>query len=96
MPASPALPLGSINQNAPDLDAPGWSATIFAFAPFTAAFNVTGQPAMSVPLYQSKAGLPVGIQFVGRYGDEATLLRRAGQLERALPWADRRPPVFAA
>lgn len=64
-------------------------------APFTALFNATGQPAMSVPLYWNEAGLPIGMQFVGRFGDEATLFRLAGQLEKAKPWATRVPPVCA-
>lgn len=57
--------------------------------------NVTGQPAMSVPLYWNDAGLPIGIHFAARFGDEATLFRLAGQLERAEPWFDRVPAGFA-
>jgi amidase len=57
--------------------------------------NVTGNPAMSLPLWWNGAGLPIGVHFLGRYGDEATLFRLAGQLEAARPWAARRPPVCA-
>jgi len=63
--------------------------------PFTQLANFTGQPAMSVPLYWTPAGLPCGSQFMGRFGDEATLYRLAAQLEKEQPWFDRRPPVTA-
>jgi len=68
---------------------------VFGFMPYTPLFNVTGQPAMSVPLYWNDEGLPIGMQFVGRYGDEATLFRLASQLEKARPWFERIPPVCA-
>jgi amidase len=67
----------------------------YEFMPYTLLFNVTGQPAMSVPLYWNNEGLPIGMQFVGRYGDEATLFRLAGQLEKAKPWFERIPPICA-
>ena len=63
---------------------------------FTAPFNATGQPAISLPLYWSDSGLPIGVQLVAAYGREDLLLQVASQLEAAQPWADRRPPVWAS
>jgi amidase len=68
---------------------------LFSFMPFTPLFNATGHPAMSVPLHWNETGLPIGMQFVGRFGDETTLFRLAGQLEKAKTWSARVPPVCA-
>ena len=86
--------LGELDQNDPSLDHEGWVRKLFdVYSPFTPMFNITGQPAISLPLAWSEGGLPIGVQLVGRYGDEATLLRLSSQLEQAFPWADRLPPV---
>jgi amidase len=66
------------------------------YAAFTAGFNATGQPAISLPLHWSDEGLPIGVQLVADMGREDLLLRLASQLEETQPWAERRPPVFAA
>jgi amidase len=68
---------------------------LFALMAFTPQFNATGQPAISLPLHWSPAGLPVGVQVVAAYAGEGLLLSVAGQLEAALPWSERRPPIRA-
>jgi Asp-tRNA(Asn)/Glu-tRNA(Gln) amidotransferase A subunit family amidase len=69
------------------------AARMFDWLPYTPVFNLTGQPAMSVPLHWTSDGLPMGVQFAGRVNDDETLYALAGQLERAQPWFDRRPPI---
>lgn len=91
--AAPPPLLGTLNQNDPGLDPRGWLTRLFELIPFTPLFNVTGQPAISLPLGQSSGGLPIGVQLVARYGEEATLFRLAAQLEQALPWKVRHPPM---
>jgi amidase len=93
--SAPPIPLGHLDADDASLSAREWYDRIFDYGSFTALFNVTGMPAISLPLAQSAAGLPIGIQFAGRHGDEATLLALAGDLERAMPWADRRSAVHA-
>jgi amidase len=85
------VPLGWIDMMMDDVDE--YWRRVFAFSPFTVWFNITGQPAMMLPLGHSASGLPVAVQIVARYGDEATLFRLAAQLEAAKPWFDRKPPV---
>lgn len=90
--AAPPLELGRINLS-PGLDFREWGQRIATFSPFAQVANMTGQPSMSVPLAMSANGLPMGVMFTGRYGDEALLFRLAGQLEHAAPWIGRRPQL---
>jgi len=89
--AEPPVTLGTFEAT-PDEPLAGFYRS-FDFVPFTPVCNVTGQPAMSVPLYWNKENLPVGVHFIGRYGDESTLFRLAAQLETARPWIGRQPPL---
>lgn len=86
--AGPAPLLGTMSLDLPFDD---YARVAMEASPFTAIFNMTGHPAMAVPLHWSEQGMPFGAQFVGPYGDEATLLALAAQLEQAAPWKDRRP-----
>jgi Asp-tRNA(Asn)/Glu-tRNA(Gln) amidotransferase A subunit family amidase len=89
--ATPPLPLGAISLSNPDLAAYGRD--IMATVAFTQLFNASGHPAASIPLFWNTDGLPIGIQMAGGFGDEATLFRVAGQLERERPWFDRTPKL---
>ncbi len=90
---TPPLRIGELDTMAQDLAQ--ISPTLRRYMPGTSMFNMSGQPAMSVPLAWNAASLPLGMMFAARFGDEATLFRLAGQLEQARPWKDKLPPVCA-
>ena len=90
--AAPPPLLNTVNLMTESLD--DYYAELRRFSAFTSLFNVSGGPAMSVPLCTTEAGLPVGLQFGTRLGDESLLYRLAAQLEQTQPWAARRPPHF--
>ncbi len=88
----PPLKIGTIDFTSPQasvMDDP-----IARFALLNPVYNVTGWPAISIPLYWTRDGLPIGVLFGARFGDEATLFQLAGELERARPWIDRKPPIW--
>ncbi|MEO8040677.1 MAG: amidase [Betaproteobacteria bacterium] len=89
--AAPAVKLGWIDMMLDDFDE--YWRRVFTFSPFTVWFNLTGQPGLMLPIAQSASGLPLAVQLVGRYGDEATLLRLGAQLEEARPWIGRKPGI---
>jgi len=78
-----------------DADPAAEFAGLASYMPYTPLYNATGQPAVNVPLHWTAAGLPIGVMLGGRYGADATLVSLAAQLERARPWAQRRPEVWA-
>jgi amidase len=89
-----ALPAGALLSQRPKIiEAFG---QVFEASPYTMVANVTGQPSMSLPLHWTADGLPMGMLFTARTGDEGTLFRLAAQIEQAMPWKDRRPPHAAA
>jgi len=84
-----AVPTGSIGGRTAEFDLERWNAASYGYAPYTELFNVTGQPAISLPLAQSRAGLPIGVQFAAPLGADAHLLSLAAWLERERPWEPR-------
>jgi amidase len=92
--STPPLPLGEMASTSDDpMTALRAGGSTVAYSGVVA--NITGNPAMSVPLHWNEDGVPIGVHVLGRFGDEETLFSLAGQLERARPWADRHPPVSA-
>lgn len=89
---APPLALGSVDTS--NRDPIGAFEPIINYVPFTAIENATGQPAMSLPLHWTQSGLPVGVMFAAGFGEEGLLYRLAGQLEKAKPWANKRPAVW--
>jgi len=87
----PPLPLGVLDMMTEDVEA--YTRAILGAIGFTSLFNSAGNPAMSVPLGWTRAGLPIGVQFAAPFGDEARLFRLGSQLEAAQPWISRRPPA---
>ncbi|MFN0313902.1 MAG: amidase [Burkholderiales bacterium] len=91
--SAPAVKLGWLDMMMDDLDE--YWRRVFTFSPFTVWFNLTGQPGLMLPIGQSAARLPLAVQLVGRYGDEATLFQLGSQLEAARPWFGRKPVLAA-
>jgi Asp-tRNA(Asn)/Glu-tRNA(Gln) amidotransferase A subunit family amidase len=89
--ATPPLRIGALDQTLPY---DRFAEIVTKHVAFTPLANISGFPAMSVPLSWTPQGLPIGSQFLGGFGDESTLIRLAGQLERARPWAQKRPPLI--
>ena len=85
-------PHGTLSSDRPGHTLESWLRSLFDVGPFTAPFNVGGQPAISMPLGHSESGLPIGVQLVAGYGRDGLLLRVAAELERAMPWAERVAP----
>ncbi len=94
--AQPPVPFGMVNGTRTDLDAAGNARALLEFNPYCPLFNLTGQPALTLPLAQSADGLPIGVQLVARHAEEAALVAVGAQLEQAMPWAARRPAVHVA
>jgi amidase/6-aminohexanoate-cyclic-dimer hydrolase len=89
--AEPPVKVGTLDMMGRDLKA--FQRRLLDYIPFTPIFNVSGGPAVSLPIHWSAEGLPVGIQLGARYGDEALLFRISSQIEKAKPWRNRKPPI---
>jgi amidase len=87
-------PHGTLRYDDPGHTLASWLQAIFDYGPFTMVFNISGQPAISLPLGQSDGGLPIGVQFIAPYGREDLLLQIASQMEQAMPWNRRIPRFF--
>jgi amidase len=98
---SPTMPtvapkIGEYHKGVENMDGIGWTERVFEYSPFTPAFNVSGQPAITLPLAQDVAtGLPIGVQLAAKFGAEHLLFRLGSQLEQVMPWRGRKPMHFA-
>ena len=88
-------PHGTLDYDNPDHTVRSWLRRIFEYGPFTSPFNISGNPAISLPLGHSREGLPIGVQLVAATGREDLLLRVAAELEQAVPWRHRHPPEYS-
>jgi amidase len=88
--ASPPVPVGYFDEVEPAENFERQK----RFTPYTALYNLSGQPAVNVPLHWNAAGLPIGVMLAGRMGEESTLISLSAQLEAARPWKDRHPPIW--
>lgn len=89
-------PLGKYTKMRTDIDYVGYMRLCDEIRVHTPAANATGQPAITLPLGHSQSGLPIGVQFMARFGEEGALIRLASSLEQEMPWRDRIPPVHAS
>jgi amidase len=89
-------PHGKYAKTRTDVDYVGYMRLCDEIRVHTTAANVTGQPAITLPLGHSQSGLPIGVQFMARFGEEGALIRLASSLEQEMPWRDRIPPVHAS
>ncbi|MEV0233934.1 amidase family protein [Nonomuraea sp. NPDC050786] len=88
-------PHGTLRYNDPEHTLTSWLESLAEYGPFTVLFNITGQPAISLPLGTGDDGLPIGVQIIAGYGREDLLFQVAAHLEQAMPWKDRTPRVLA-